>query len=233
MDKKALHKISYGLYIVSSKKGDKFNGQIANTVFQTTAEPPMVAICINKKNLTHEFIQKSKVFTISILSKETPMKFIGLFGFRSGRDLDKFKDVNYKIGITGIPIVLDNTIGYLECEVISSMDAKSHTLFLGKVLNAEIINGREPMTYAYYHEVKGGKSPKTAPTYIKKEKIEERLKKEETMAKYECTVCGYIYDPEKGDPDSGINPGTPFEKLPDDWVCPECGVGKDEFEKVE
>ncbi|GAH20661.1 unnamed protein product, partial [marine sediment metagenome] len=106
MDKKALYKISYGLYIVSSKKGDKFNGQIANTVFQTTAEPPMVAICINKKNLTHEFIQKSKVFTISILSKETPMKFIGLFGFRSGRDLDKFKDVNYKIGIIGIPIVL-------------------------------------------------------------------------------------------------------------------------------
>ena len=120
MDKKALHKISYGLYIVSSKKGDKFNGQIANTVFQTTAEPPMVAICINKKNLTHEFIQKSKVFTISILSKETPMKFIGLFGFRSGRDLDKFKDVNYKIGIIGIPIVLDNTIGYLECEVIKN-----------------------------------------------------------------------------------------------------------------
>jgi len=233
MDKKALHKISYGLYIVSSKKGDKFNGQIANTVFQTTAEPPMVAICINKKNLTHEFIQKSKVFTISILSKETPMKFIGLFGFRSGRDLDKFKDVNYKSSATGVPIVLDNTIGYLECEVISSMDAKSHTLFLGKVLNAEIINGREPMTYAYYHEVKGGVSPKTAPTYIKKEKIKEKLKKEERMEKYECLVCGYIYDPEKGDPDSGVEPGTPFEKLPDDWVCPECGAGKDEFEKVE
>lgn len=247
MDKKALYKISYGLYIVSSKKGDKFNGQIANTVFQTTAEPPMVAICINKKNLTHEFIQKSKVFTISILSKETPMKFIGLFGFRSGRDLDKFKDVNYKIGIIGIPIVLDNTIGYLECEVISSMDAKSHTLFLGKVLNAEIINGREPMTYAYYHEVKGGVSPKTAPTYIKriktenekrndisiKEKIGKKIKREGEMEKYECLVCGYIYDPEKGDPDSGIDPGTPFEKLSDDWVCPECGAGKDEFEKVE
>ncbi len=233
MNEKTLHKISYGLYIVSSKKGDKFNGQIANTVFQTTAEPPMVAVCINKKNLTHEFIKKSKIFTISILSKETPMKFIGLFGFRSGRDLDKFKDVNYKSGAAGVPIVLDNTIGYLECEVISSMDAKSHTLFLAKVLDAEIIKDGEPMTYSYYHEVKGGISPKTAPTYIKNEKIKEKPKMEVKMAKYKCTVCGYIYDPEKGDPDSGIKPGTPFEELPEDWVCPECGVGKDEFEKVE
>ncbi len=233
MNIKTLHKISYGLYIISSKRNGKFNGQIANTVFQTTAEPPMVTACINKKNLTHEFIKKSKIFTISILSKETPMKFIGLFGFRSGRDLDKFKDVNYKSGAAGVPIVLDNTIGYLECEVISSMDAKSHTLFLAKVLDAEIIKDGEPMTYSYYHEVKGGISPKTAPTYIKNEKIKEKPKMEVKMAKYKCTVCGYIYDPEKGDPDSGIKPGTPFEELPEDWVCPECGVGKDEFEKVE
>jgi len=53
------------------------------------------------------------------------------------------------------------------------------------------------------------------------------------MIKYRCTVCGYIYDPEKGDPDSGIPPGTPFEELPDDWICPVCGVTKDQFEKVE
>jgi len=247
MDKETLHKISYGLYIVSSKNDDRFNGQIANTVFQTTAEPPIMAVCINKKNLTHEFIKKSKIFTISILSEKTPMKFVGQFGFRSGRDLDKFKNINYKIGVNGAPIVLDNTIGYIECEVIGSMDAKSHTLFMGKVLDAEILNDGEPMTYAYYHEVKGGKSPKTAPTYIKriktenekrkdislKEKIEKKIKKEGEMEKYECIICGYIYDPEKGDPDSGVEPGTPFEKLPDDWVCPECGAGKDEFEKVE
>lgn len=171
MNIKTLHKISYGLYIISSKRNGKFNGQIANTVFQTTAEPPMVAVCINKKNLTHEFIKKSKIFTISILSKETPMRFIGHFGFKSGRDLDKFKNINYRIGATGVPIVLDNTIGYLECEVISNTDAKSHTLFLGKVLDAQIIKDGEPMTYAYYHEVKGGISPKTAPTYIKKKKL--------------------------------------------------------------
>lgn len=172
MNEKTLHKISYGLYIVSSKMDDRFNGQIANTVFQTTAEPPIMAVCINKKNLTHEFIKKSKIFTISILSEKTPMKFVGQFGFRSGRDLDKFKNVNYKIGVYGAPIVLDNTVGYIECEVIGSMDAMSHTLFLGKVLDAEIIKDGEPMTYSYYHEVKGGKLPKTAPTYIKRIKTE-------------------------------------------------------------
>ncbi len=233
MNIKTLHKISYGLYIISSKRNGKFNGQIANTVFQTTADPPLVAVCINKKNLTHEFIKKSNVFTISILSKETPMRFIGQFGFKSGRDLDKFKNVNYKIGVNGAPIVLDNTIGYIECKVVNSMDAMSHTLFLGKVLDAEIIKDGELMTYSYYHEVKGGISPKTAPTYIKNEKIKEKTEREGEMDKYECTVCGYIYDPEKGDPDSGVEPGTPFKKLPDDWVCPECGVGKDEFEKIE
>ncbi|HDN85414.1 MAG TPA: rubredoxin [Candidatus Aerophobetes bacterium] len=83
------------------------------------------------------------------------------------------------------------------------------------------------MTYAYYHEVKRGTSPSSAPTYIKEEKKKEKGK----MIKYKCTVCGYIYDPEKGDPDSGIKPGTPFEELPDDWVCPVCGASKDAFEK--
>lgn len=227
MNQKALHKISYGLYVVSSKRNDKFNGQIANTVFQITSEPPTIAVSINKQNLTHGYIQESKVFTTSILSKETPMKFIGHFGFKSGRELDKFKDVNYKVGVTGAPVVLENIVGYLEAEVVDSLDAGTHTVFIGKVVDAEIIKDGEPMTYAYYHEIKKGTAPKTAPTYIK----EENKKEESKMEKYECTVCGYVYDPEKGDPDSGIKPGTPFEELPDDWVCPVCGVGKDKFEK--
>ena len=227
MNLKALHKISYGLYVVSSKRNDKFNGQIANTVFQITSEPPTIAVSINKQNLTHGYIQESKVFTTSILSKETPMKFIGHFGFKSGRELDKFKDVNYKVGVTGAPVVLENIVGYLEAEVVDSLDAGTHTVFIGKVVDAKIIKDGEPMTYAYYHEIKKGTAPKTAPTYIK----EENKKEESKMEKYECTVCGYVYDPEKGDPDSGIKPGTPFEELPDDWVCPVCGVGKDKFEK--
>ncbi|MBM4137768.1 MAG: flavin reductase, partial [Nitrospira sp.] len=145
MNRKALHKISYGLYVISSKKGEQFNGQIANAVFQTTSEPPTVAICINKQNLTHEFIQESKVFSVSILSKETPMKFIGNFGFKSGRDFNKFDGINYKIGLTGAPIVLENTIGYIECEVMNSLEIGTHTIFVGKVIDAEIISDDEPM----------------------------------------------------------------------------------------
>lgn len=227
MNSKTLYKISYGLYVVSSKKDEKFNGQIANTVFQITAEPPVIAVSINKKNLTYEFIQKSKVFTVSILSKETPMRFIGHFGFKSGRELDKFKDLNYKVGISGAPFILENTIGYIEAELIGNNDVGTHTIFIGKVIDAQIIKDDEPMTYAYYHEVKRGTSPSSAPTYIKEEKKKEKGK----MIKYKCTVCGYIYDPEKGDSDSGIKPGTPFEDLPDDWVCPVCGASKDAFEK--
>jgi len=224
---KALYQISYGLYVVSSRKSDKFNGQIANTVFQITSEPPTIAVSINKQNLTHQFIKESQKFAVSVLSKDTPMKFIGHFGFRSGREIDKFKDVNYKIGDNDIPIVLDNAIAYLVAEVIKEVDVGTHTIFMGKVVEAEILKNEEPMTYAYYHEVKQGKAPKTAPTYIKEETKEEV----ENMVKYRCKVCGYVYDPEKGDPESGIKPGTPFEELPEDWVCPICGAGKEEFEK--
>lgn len=227
MNSKTLYKISYGLYVVSSKKGERLNGQIANTVFQITAEPPVIAVCINKQNLTHQFIQESKVFAASILSKETPMRFIGHFGFKSGRDLDKFEDLDYKIGVTGAPLVLENCIGYIEAEVVNSVDVGTHTIFIGKVVDAQIIKDEEPMTYAYYHQVKGGISPKTAPTYIK----EENQKRVRKMERYRCTICGYIYDPEKGDSDSGIKPGTSFEDLPDEWVCPVCGAGKDAFEK--
>lgn len=169
MNLKILYKISYGLYVVSSKRDEKFNGQIANTVFQIIAEPPTIAVSINKKNLTHEFIEESKVFTISILAKETPMEFIGHFGFKSGKEIEKFKEVSHKVGVTGAPIVMENTIGYLEAEIINSLDGGTHTLFVGKVVVAEIIKDEEPMTYAYYHEIKRGTTPKTAPVYIKEE----------------------------------------------------------------
>ncbi|OPX18296.1 High molecular weight rubredoxin [candidate division WOR-3 bacterium 4484_100] len=233
MNLKSLRKISYGLYLVGSKKGEKLNGQIANTFFQTTSEPPTCAICINKKNLTHEYIEASKVFSISILAQDTPMKFISRFGFKSGRDIDKFEGIDYRLGKTGAPIVLDNAVAYLEFEVVGSMTAATHTLFLGRLVDAVLLNDKEPMTYAYYHQVKGGSSPKTAPTYIKEETEKKEIKEEKKMVKYRCKLCGYIYDPQKGDPDSGIKPGTPFEEIPEDWVCPVCGASKDQFERME
>lgn len=225
---KAIQKICYGVYIISSRKGEKFNGQIANTVFQITSDPPTVAISINKQNLTHEYIRESKVFTVSMLSKEAPMTLIGLFGYKSGRDVDKFSGAHFKTGVTKAPIVLDSVIGYLECEVLSEADVGTHTVFIGKIVDCDVLSSAEPMTYAYYHEVKGGKSPKTAPTYVKEEEPKTAAA---PSGKYTCKVCGYVYDPAAGDPDSGIRPGTPFEELPDNWVCPICNAPKSEFEK--
>ena len=113
MDTNVLHNISYGVYIVSSNKGKTLNGQIANTVFQITNEPVTVAVSINKKNLTHEFITTSRRYTVSVLEKETPLSLIGKFGFKSGRIEDKFKDVRFKLLESGCPAVLDNSICYL------------------------------------------------------------------------------------------------------------------------
>lgn len=230
MNLKAVQKICYGVYIISSKKDDKINGQIANVAFQITSEPPTIAISINKQNLTHEFIEMSKVFSISILSIEATMALIGRFGFKSGREIDKFKDTTHRIGVTGAPIVLENTSGFVECEVLSSTDVGTHTIFIGKVVESEVLGDVEPMTYAYYHQIKGGKSPKTAPTYIQEE---GGSTKTSASGKYKCKICGYIYDPATGDPEGGIKPGTSFEDLPDSWVCPICNAPKSEFEKEE
>jgi flavin reductase (DIM6/NTAB) family NADH-FMN oxidoreductase RutF/rubredoxin len=234
MDVKALWLCSYGLYVVSSRKGEKLNGQIVNTVFQVTADPPTIVVSINRSNLTHEFISASKVFSASIISTETPMTFIGKWGFKSGRDTDKFEGTEYKTGKTGAPIVLDHSLAFIEAEVVNSLDVGTNTIFVGKVVDCGVLKEGEPMTYAYYHEVKKGKTPPKAATYIapdheKAEPTTERKK----MIKYRCTVCGYIYDPKAGDPDSGVKPGTAFDDLPDDWVCPVCGVGKDQFEPAE
>ena len=226
INEKALHKLGYGMYIIGSRKGDRMNAQIANTVFQITASPPTIAVSINKKNLTHELIKASSVFSASVICQDASLPFIGRFGFKSGRDINKLEGVNYKIGVTNVPIVLDNTVAYLEARVVKQMDVGDHTIFVGEVVNAEIIAEKACMTYDYYHQVKRGTVPDGAPGYVKKGETKK-------MAKYECLVCGWIYDPEIGDPDGGIKPGIPFEQLPDNWVCPVCGAGKDQFKKLE
>jgi flavin reductase (DIM6/NTAB) family NADH-FMN oxidoreductase RutF len=167
MDLRVLYNCTYGLYVIGSRKGDRLNGQIANTVFQVTSDPPTIAVSINKLNLTHEFISESKVFTASILSQDTPLSFIGHFGFKSGKEVDKLKDVNYKLGETKAPIVLDHSLAYLEAKVINQVDVGTHTIFIGEVVGADVLGEGEPMTYAYYHQVKRGTTPKTAPSYIK------------------------------------------------------------------
>ena len=170
MNTKTLHKLSYGLYVVTSTRDGRLNGQIANTVIQVTSEPPTIAVSINRSNLTWEFIRESRVFAASVLCEATPMIFIGRFGFKTGRDIDKFDGVNYKIGETGTPVVLENAVAYLEARVSQELDVGTHTIFIGEVVNAEVISEGVCMTYEYYHQVKGGKTPRKAATYIEEQK---------------------------------------------------------------
>ncbi len=178
LDIKALFKLCYGVCIVSSKKDAKFNGCIVSTVFQLTPEPPTVAVSVNTDCLTHECISESGFFTVSILSQAAAKSFIGWWGFRSGRDVDKFAKVKYKIGQTGIPIILDNTVAFLETEVDRAIELGSHTLFIARILACGTLDDyTEPMTYSYYRDIKHGRTPKTAATYVK-EKSQSQLEKE-------------------------------------------------------
>ncbi len=233
LDLTAFWTLTYGLYIVTARDQDKRNGALINTLAQVAEEPCLVSISLNKKNLTHDMIAKSGRFAVQVLEKDTPLKFLGAFGFRSGREFNKFADVEYRDGVTGCPVVLEHTLANIEVEVRKAIDCGSHTVFIGEVVRAENLKKGEPLTYAYYHQVKGGKTGKNAPGYKASiaQAEQERPESKNGMKKYICTVCGYVYDPEKGDPDSGIRPGTPFEKLPDDWVCPVCGAAKSEFEE--
>jgi len=164
-DRRAFRDLSYGLYIVTSRDGNRLNGQIVNTVIQVTSDPARVAVIVNKQNLTHEFISRSGLFGVSVLDESAPMTFLGLFGFRSGRDVDKLSQVEFKIGVTGCPLVLEHALSVLEAKVINQIDLGTHTIFIGDTVNAEVLKDGRPLTYRYYQEFLKGKAPATAPTY--------------------------------------------------------------------
>ncbi len=230
MNKEALYSLSYGMYIICAKHNGKVNGQVANVGGQMTDNPPRVGICLNKDNLTCQMVKDSGVFTLSILSEDTDMKLIGKFGYKSGSDIDKFENTDYFDGpVTGVPVVRDSALSYMEVKVENFMEMDNYIYFVGKVVNSDILAKGKPMTYAYYHEIKGGLSPKNAPTYVAPEANKTNKKEEKKMKKYKCEICGYVYDPEKGDPDNGVAAGTSFEDVPENWTCPLCGVGKDQF----
>ena len=168
MDPNALRNIGYGMYVIGARKGERLNAQIANTVFQITSEPPTVAVSINKNNLTHEFIKESQAFSASVLCEDTALSFIGRFGFRSGRDVDKLAGIQYHIGETQAPVITENATAYLEVRVSKEVDMGTHTVFIGEVVAAKVLSEKKCMTYAYYHEVKRGTTPKAAPTYVTK-----------------------------------------------------------------
>ena len=231
---KAFFDMTYGLYVVSSsvESGQK-SGFIANSVFQVTASPPQIAVACNKNNFTAEIINKSQRLSISVLEKDTDISVIGNFGFKSGKDNDKFEKISFKNGELDIPIVTQNTISFFETKVVNTFDVGTHYIFITEVINADIITeNKEPLTYAHYKNSKNGKAPKNAPTYIKQEDDKNTLallNTDKNLPKYECLICGWIYDPKEGDPDGGIAPGTKFEDIPDDWECPVCGAKKSDF----
>lgn len=234
MNTEAFFKISYGLYIISSGKDETKSGYIANTAFQVTSEPPQIAISCNKDNFSADIIEKTGAFSISILKQDTSPDIIGLFGYKTGKETDKFSDVEFTTGTTGVPIVTTDSIAWFECKVVSSFDVGTHIVFIGEIIGNDLLDAEGlPLTYDYYRNVKKGKAPKNAPTYIAPVNSEKSAESEDLGPKYQCLVCDHIYDPAEGDPDGGIEPGTPFEDIPDDWICPVCGAEKSDFEVIE
>lgn len=209
-------KLSYGVYVVSAWDNLRPTGCIVNSLMQITAEPATIAISVNHNNLTHQCITKSGKFAISILDENTDPSIIGTFGFQSGRDTDKFEKVDYDV-LDGMPI-LRTGCAYITCEVVNQMETETHTVFLGKVEEADLLSSGKVMTYEYYHTVMKGRSSKNAPTYIAKENEDAPVTIEEKQKTYICSVCGYEYS---GD--------VPFEELPDDYVCPICKKPKSVF----
>ncbi|MDD5571460.1 MAG: flavin reductase [Bacteroidales bacterium] len=232
IDFNALLKISYGMYVVSSGNKDKKNGFICNSVMQVTAEPAQFAVCCNKNNFTAGIIEKTGSFSISALQKDTSPEILSKFGFKSGRDIDKFKGLDLKYGDTGVPILLSDTVAVIECKLKQTIDAGTHFIFIGELISSEIINdSAEMLTYDYYRNFKKGFTPKNATTFVDKSKLTQVIASE-VFQKYKCTVCGYIYDEAKGD-EPEIKAGTTFKDLPDDWVCPVCGAPKSDFIKLQ
>lgn len=152
--KSSLYKISYGLFIISSFKEDQINGQACNTLFQISSKPYTVAISINKDNLTNEYIKASGVFTASIL-RQNAHNIVRRFGYRSGREMDKFVGGDYFKGVTGAPILKD-CLAYLECRVIpeKTLDVFTHNIFVGEVIAGKLLLEEDPMTYEYYRKTK-------------------------------------------------------------------------------
>ena len=217
MNLKALNDLSYGMFVVTTKKGDKKVGCFINTAMQITSKNPIIAISLNKENYTNEVLKETRKCALSILSEKTNPEVISKFGFFSSRDIDKFENLKYK-EISSIPVVLEDISSYIIGEVIRVIDVETHDIFLIRIKQAEKLSEETPMTYKYYHEELKGKAPKKAPTY-REEQEEKRAANH-----YQCSVCGYIYDDSKEE--------VKFEDLPEDWTCPLCGVGKDKFIKL-
>ncbi len=209
MNNKILRDLNYGVYVIGTKDNQRNVGCIANSVMQITSNPATIAISINRENYTNECIKKTNKFSISILNEESNPEIIGTFGFSSSRSTDKYANFSYT-EVDNLPVINDAN-GYITCELVSTLETETHTIFLGKIISSAKTNDKKPMTYQYYHQVLKGQSPKNAPTY--QQDIIEEIK----GSRWQCQVCGYIYE---------------GEELPADFTCPLCGQPKEVFKKI-
>ncbi len=208
INEKALNNISYGLYVLTAKEGEKDNGCIINTVSQVTASPLSLSITVNKNNLTHDMILSTGVFNVSVIAEGASFDLFTQYGFKSGRNEDKVpKDA--KRSENGI-VYVDNNVNTVICaKVKNTVDLGTHTLFIADVTETIDLSSSPSVTYAYYH-----KNIKPAP-----------VKQSGGGKKWVCIICGFVYDDSKEK--------IPFEELPEDWVCPLCMHPKSDFELMD
>lgn len=202
MDSKALHSLTYGLFVLTAKEGEWDNGCIINTLIQVANTPDRVSIAVNKANYTHDMVKRTGVFNVSVLSVKAKFDLFRNFGFQSGRVADKFsgfKDV--KRSRNGLYYITDSANAYLSCKVTEMHDLGSHTMFVAEITDGEVLSGDESVTYSYYF-----KNIKPAPQ-----------PKPEVKKGWVCSVCGYVYE---------------GEELPADFVCPVCKHPASDFVKL-
>ena len=166
MDVTALYKFQSGLYVVSSTDGDDTGACIINTGLQLTSDPLQVEVMVNKQNHTEDVIAKAGHFALTVVTEAANMLYIGRFGFRTSLDYNKFDGITCEKTVLGDPYTPENAACVLACEVVGTLDVGTHTIFVGKVVDAKNISGDAPMTYAYYHSVLKGKTPPKASSFI-------------------------------------------------------------------
>lgn len=177
MDNKVMYNLSYGLFILTAKDGEKDNGCIVNTVSQVTTDPNRIIVAVNKQNYTHDMIVKTGMFNVSILSENSKFQTYKHWGFQSGRDMDKTESITFERAENGIIYIAEETNAFISAKVVSMTDLGTHTLFLADVTDGKILSDEASVTYNYYQ-----KNIKEAPAADTKKKG------------FICTICGYIYE---------------------------------------
>ena len=221
VDRKAFFNLSYGLYVISAVDAGKAAGCIVNTFNQVTSKPARVSVAINKENYTTGVILSSGRFEASVLAESAPMELIGRFGFQTSADIDKFADTQHALDEAGVPYVTEHVVAHFGARVIETVDVGTHMLIVGEVEEAAVLSDAAPMTYAYYHEVKGGKTPAKASSYTPDEPAApapEPQAAPATRIGWKCKICGYVVE---------------MDELPEDFQCPICKQGREMFERVE